>query len=119
MKLHAANISLGNDRGVLHTVFSLTNHNIRVTRFAVERMNEITERPISDTGKQSMLLLLANAIPTDLRHDLVYFEPAHAPTQQPKPVRGPKLFGNIKQHLHTDANPEQRRPSRRSFAHQR
>src|ERR1051326_4303336 len=80
-------------------------------------MHEVTERPIRNSSKQRMRLLLVNPVPTDLRHHQPASDVAPATRQQPQPTRRAKLLRLLKQQLHPHANTQQRRAGIRTLAH--
>ena len=78
MKLHTTHISLRNDRRISSPILGLTRYNRIITRLAIERMHEVTERSIRDSLKQRMRSSLMNPIPTNLRHHQFISELTHA-----------------------------------------
>src|SRR2546425_2951915 len=71
MKLHAAYVLLGHDRGVCHSVISFADHHSFIGGLAVKRMNEIEEPLIRNSFQQRMRTSLTNLVPTNVRDNLI------------------------------------------------
>ena len=69
MKLHTADIFLGNYRRIERAVISFTNDHRRVIRFAGIRMDEIKEGVVLNARQQRMNSALSHLVPTNLRNN--------------------------------------------------
>src|SRR5206468_7402886 len=96
-------------------VVGLANCNGRLINSTEIGMNKIKERSIINVREQVMHLFLLDLIPPHMRHNQLFPEPAHTPGQKTEAASLPKLFGFLKQQLHTDANSEKRRTSTCAF----
>src|SRR6267378_3277935 len=79
-------------------------------------MHKIEERLISNAFKERMGRSPPNLVPPDMRHDEVVSELAYAPLQQTEPSGTAKFIRLFKEHLHANANAQQRRSLFYSFA---
>src|ERR1043166_1954555 len=60
----------------------------------------------------------ADLIPADLRHVQPFGEAAHSTAQETEAARRAELFRLVEEHLHPDADAEQRRPFFNTLAHE-
>src|SRR5215207_75890 len=110
MKLHAADYAARDDGRVRRAVLRRAEHVRFVGRVAEVRVDEVEEGLILDAFGERVCLAPPDLIPTDLRHAQAFWEAPHAPAQEAEPARRAELLRLLEEHLHPDADAEQRRP---------